>query len=80
MKKMPCSITDDVMSDPEYAAPHAIEMTRLEEIDLRLSSMSAKINNVMQQVDESHLGLRRELAGVQNQIFLTQIDLADLDK
>jgi hypothetical protein len=55
-------------------------MTRLEEIDLRLSSMSAKINNAMQQVDESQLGLRRELAHVQRDIFITQIDLSDLDQ
>ena len=79
MGKMTCSITDDVMSDPEYSAPHEIEMTRLEEIDSRLTSMSAKINSVMKQVDESQLGLRRELAHVQRDIFITQIDLGDLE-
>jgi hypothetical protein len=67
------------MSDPEYRG-HEPEMTRLEEIDLRLSSMSAKINNAMQQVDESQLGLRRELAHVQRDIFITQIDLSDLEQ
>ena len=79
MSKMTCSITDDVMSDPEYATPHEIEMTRLEEIDLRLTSMSAKIHSAMKQVDESQLGLRRELAHVSRDIFLTQIDLSNLE-
>ena len=78
MKKMPCSITDEIFSDPEYSAPHEIEMTRLEEIDLRLSSMSVKINAAMQKIDDSQLGLRRELAHVQRDIFITQIDLSDL--
>lgn len=76
---MICSITDDVMSDPSYTG-HEPEMTRLEEIDLRLSSMSAKIKNAMQQVDDSQIGLRRELAHVARDIFITQIDLSDLEQ
>lgn len=76
---MICSITDDRMSDPEYTG-HDPEMTRLEEIDLRLSSVSARINKAMQQVDESQLGLRRELAHAQRDIFISQIDLSDLEQ
>jgi hypothetical protein len=77
MSKMPCSITDDVMSDPEYQQTKP-ELTRLDEIDMRLSSASATLHRAMREIDESQQGLRRELAGVQRDIFLTQIDLGDL--
>jgi hypothetical protein len=78
MSKMPCSITDDVMSDPEYQQTKP-ELTRLDEIDMRLSSASATLHRAMREIDESQNGLRRELAGVQRDIFLTQIDLSELE-
>lgn len=80
MSKMTCSITDDVMSDPEYATPHEIEMTPLEEIDLRLEAMSQSIHKLMLSVGDSQNGLRRDLASIQNDVFLArcQLDEADL--
>ena len=40
MSKMPCSISDDVMSDPEYGT----EVNPLDDIDARLTHMVREID------------------------------------
>ena len=79
MRKMPCSITDDVMSDPEYRS-YEPELTRAEEMSLRLESMSSQIKAAMRKVDEHQAALRKDLMAIQNGVFLTQIDLDDLEQ
>lgn len=78
MRKMPCSITDDVLSDPEHRL-YEPELTRAEEMSLRLESMSNQIKAAMRKVDEHQVDLRKDLMAIQNGIFLTHIDLDDLD-
>jgi len=84
MTKMPCSVTDDVMSDPDYRyeSPYQDEtgMSRMEEMDLRLQAMSQKMHQVMASLGDSNQSLRRDLADIKNGIMLTQIDLDDLDQ
>jgi len=79
---MICSITDDVMSDPEFSFSIKGEtgMSRIEEMDLRLQAMSQKMHQVMRGLDDSNESLRRDLAGVQNGIMLTLVDLDDLER
>ena len=78
---MNCSITDDVMSDPEFKfSQNEVGMSRVEEMDLRLQAMSQKMHQLMRTLDDSNEALRRELADVQNGIMLTQVDLDDLER
>jgi len=79
---MICSITDDAMSDPEFSFSIKGEtgMSRIEEMDLRLQAMSQKMHQVMRGLDDSNESLRRDLAGVQNGIMLTLVDLDDLER
>ena len=76
---MNCSITDDVMSDPEHRS-YEPELTRAEEMSLRLESMSDQIRAAIRRVDEHHADLRRDLMAIQNGVFLTQVDLDDLEQ
>lgn len=77
MTKMPCSITDDVMSDPKHRL-YETDLTRAEEMSLRLESMSDQIKAAMRKVDEHQSDLRKDLMAIQNGLFLTQVDLDDL--
>ena len=78
MTKMPCSITDDVMSDPEHRL-YETDLTRAEEMSLRLESMSKQIKAAMAKVDDHHADLRKDLMAIQNGIFLSQVDLDDFE-
>ena len=78
MTKMLCSVTDDVLSDPEHRL-YETDLTRAEEMSLRLDAVSAQIKNVMRRVDQHHADLRKELTAIQNGVFLTQVDLDDLE-
>ena len=79
MTKMPCSFTDDVLSDPEHRL-YETDLTRAEEMSLRLESMSDQVKAAMRKVDEHHADLRKELMAIQNGIFLTHVDLDDLER
>jgi hypothetical protein len=59
MNKMPCSITDDVMSDPEYGA--STEMTELDVIDQRLSHMVKEIDLTISSLKKAQTELRLAL-------------------
>lgn len=76
---MNCSITDDVLSDPEHRL-YETDLTRAEEMSLRLDAVSAQIKNALRRVDEHHADLRKDLMAIQNGIFLTQVDLDDLER
>lgn len=84
MTKMPCSVTDDVLSDPDYRyeSPYQDEtgLSRVEEMSLRLEAMSDQIKNAMRSVDQHHTDLRKDLMAIQNGIFLTQVDLDDVGR
>jgi hypothetical protein len=57
MNKMPCSITDDVMSDPEYGT----EINPLDDIDTRLSLMVRDMDKAINTLKKAQTELRLAL-------------------